>query len=60
VDTYYRGRSCAEVAAEAGIPEGTVRSRLFYGLKSLRLALEEIGSSRQRSLDLRRTFWIAP
>jgi RNA polymerase sigma-70 factor (ECF subfamily) len=43
VDTYYRGRSCAEVAAEAGIPEGTVRSRLFYGLKSLRLALEERG-----------------
>ncbi len=43
VETYYRGRSCAEVAAEAGIPEGTVRSRLFYGLKSLRLALEERG-----------------
>lgn len=43
VETYYRGRSCAEVAAEAGVPEGTVRSRLFYGLKSLRLALEERG-----------------
>ncbi len=43
VETYYRGRSCAEVAAEIGVPEGTMRSRLFYGLKSLRLALEERG-----------------
>lgn len=43
VETYYRGRSCAEVAAEAGVPEGTMRSRLFYGLKSLRLSLEEMG-----------------
>jgi RNA polymerase sigma-70 factor (ECF subfamily) len=43
VETYYRGRSCAEVAAETGVPEGTMRSRLFYGLKSLRLALEERG-----------------
>lgn len=43
VETYYRGRSGAEVAAEFGIPEGTVRSRLFYGLKALRLALDERG-----------------
>ncbi len=43
METYYRGRSCAEVAAEIGVPEGTMRSRLFYGLKSLRLALEEMG-----------------
>ena len=43
VETYYHGRSCAEVAAEAGVPEGTIRSRLFYGLKALRLALEEMG-----------------
>lgn len=43
VEVYYRGRSCAEVAAETGVPEGTMRSRLFYGLKSLRLALEETG-----------------
>lgn len=46
VEAYYRGRSCAEVAAETGIPEGTMRSRLFYGLKSLRLALEERGWTR--------------
>lgn len=43
VETYYRGRRCAEVAADLGIPEGTLRSRLYYGLKALRLALEEIG-----------------
>lgn len=43
MEVYYRGRSCVEVAAETGVPEGTMRSRLFYGLKSLRLALEEMG-----------------
>lgn len=43
VETYYRGRSHAEVAADLGIPEGTLRSRIFYGLKALRLALEEMG-----------------
>lgn len=43
LETYYHGRSSAEVAAELGVPEGTVRSRLFYGLKALRLALDERG-----------------
>jgi RNA polymerase sigma-70 factor, ECF subfamily len=43
VETYYRGRPHAEVASELRIPEGTLRSRIFYGLKSLRLALEEMG-----------------
>ena len=43
VETYYRGRPHAEVAAELRIPEGTLRSRIFYGLKALRLALEEMG-----------------
>ncbi|MFP5345913.1 MAG: sigma-70 family RNA polymerase sigma factor [Actinomycetes bacterium] len=46
VETYYRGRSYGEVAAELGIPEGTARSRAFYGLRSLRLALEELGWER--------------
>jgi RNA polymerase sigma-70 factor (ECF subfamily) len=43
VETYYRGRPYAEVAAGLGIPEGTARSRAFYGLRALRLALEEMG-----------------
>lgn len=43
VETYYRGRPYAEVAAELGVPEGTVKSRVYYGLRALRLALEEIG-----------------
>jgi len=43
VETYYRGRSYADVAARMGIPEGTARSRAFYGLRSLRLALDEMG-----------------
>jgi RNA polymerase sigma-70 factor (ECF subfamily) len=43
VETYYRGRSYAEVAADLGIPEGTARSRAFYGLRALRLVLEELG-----------------
>jgi RNA polymerase sigma-70 factor, ECF subfamily len=41
VQTYYRDRPCAEVAAEAGVPVGTMRSRLYYGLKALRMVLEE-------------------
>ena len=46
VEVYFRDRSSAEVAASHGVPEGTVRSRLFYGLKALRLALEEMGWTR--------------
>jgi RNA polymerase sigma-70 factor, ECF subfamily len=43
VETYLKGRSYTEVAAELGVPIGTVRTRVFYGLKSLRLAMEEMG-----------------
>ena len=43
VETYYRGRPYAEVAAELGVPEGTVKSRVYYGLRALRVALEELG-----------------
>ncbi len=43
VETYYRGRPYAEVAAELGVPEGPVKSRVYYGLRALRVALEEIG-----------------
>nr|WP_308130261.1 sigma-70 family RNA polymerase sigma factor [Kitasatospora aureofaciens] len=43
VETYLKGRTAREAAAELGIPAGTVRSRVFYALRSLRLALEERG-----------------
>ena len=45
VEVYYRGRRYAEVARELGVPEGTVKSRVYYGLRALRLALEEMGWS---------------
>lgn len=43
IETYYRGRPYSEVAEELGVPEGTVKSRVYYGLRALRVALEEIG-----------------
>jgi RNA polymerase sigma-70 factor (ECF subfamily) len=43
VETYYRGRPYAEVAAELGVPEGTIKSRVYYGLRALRVVLEELG-----------------
>jgi RNA polymerase sigma-70 factor (ECF subfamily) len=42
-DIYFHNLPGREVAARLGIPEGTVRSRLFYALRSLRLVLEEMG-----------------
>lgn len=46
VSAYYRGRSVAEIASGLGIPEGTVKSRMHYGLRALRLALQERGVTR--------------
>ncbi|MGW4893252.1 sigma-70 family RNA polymerase sigma factor [Kitasatospora sp. NPDC004240] len=43
VETYLMGRTVNEAAVELGIPAGTVRSRVFYALRSLKLALEERG-----------------
>ena len=42
VETYYGARSVAATADRLGIPEGTVKSRLYYGLRALRLVLEEL------------------
>ncbi len=43
VETFYKGRPYAEVAAQLGVPEGTIKSRVYYGLRALRNALEELG-----------------
>ena len=43
LETYYGRRPYSEVAVMLGIPEGTVKSRVYYALRALRLALEEMG-----------------
>lgn len=45
VTTFYEGHSVAEAARRLGIPPGTVKSRTYYALRALRLALEEIGAA---------------
>jgi RNA polymerase sigma-70 factor (ECF subfamily) len=43
LEIYYRRRPYAEVASELKVPVGTVKSRVYYALRALRLALEEMG-----------------
>jgi RNA polymerase sigma-70 factor, ECF subfamily len=43
LECYYRDASVAEAARRLAIPEGTVKSRMHYALRALRLALEEMG-----------------
>jgi RNA polymerase sigma-70 factor, ECF subfamily len=45
-ELFYHRRTVAEVAKQLGIPEGTVRSRCFYGLRALRTELEKQGITR--------------
>ena len=46
VSAYYEGRSVADISSRLRIPEGTVKSRLHYGLRSLKLILQEKGVTR--------------
>jgi RNA polymerase sigma-70 factor, ECF subfamily len=41
--SYYQGWSTSQIAADLGIAEGTVKSRLHYALRSLRQTLVEMG-----------------
>jgi RNA polymerase sigma-70 factor (ECF subfamily) len=45
VECFYQGQSVTEAATRIGVPPGTVKSRLHYGLRALRLVLEEMGVS---------------
>jgi len=40
VEIFFRYRTVNEVAAQLRIPSGTVKSRLFYGLRQLRATLD--------------------
>jgi RNA polymerase sigma-70 factor (ECF subfamily) len=43
MECYYRGSTVMEAAQRLGVPPGTIKSRLFYGLRALRSALHERG-----------------
>lgn len=43
VHAYYGGRTVGEIAELLGIAPGTVKSRMHYGMRALKLALQEKG-----------------
>jgi len=45
IDYFYRGRTAAEIAVERGLPAGTARSRVYYAMRAMRLALQAQGVS---------------
>lgn len=45
VETHLLGRPYDEVAAAMSIPVGTLRSRVFYAMRALRAAMDEMGVS---------------
>ena len=46
VSAYYLGQTVAEIARREDVPEGTVKSRLHYALRAMRIALQERGVTR--------------
>ncbi|WP_227997605.1 sigma-70 family RNA polymerase sigma factor [Nocardia australiensis] len=47
VRAYYRGLSTHQIATDLDVPAGTVKSRMHYGMRALRLALQEMGVTSQ-------------
>ena len=43
IAAHFNGHRIREIAVDFGLPEGTVKSRLYYALRSLRTELEERG-----------------
>ncbi|TCO65893.1 sigma-70 family RNA polymerase sigma factor [Actinocrispum wychmicini] len=41
LETYLRGRTVNEVAAMLGVPPGTVKSRMYHGVRALRRSLSD-------------------
>jgi RNA polymerase sigma-70 factor (ECF subfamily) len=41
VEVYYRRRPVADIARDLGVPEGTVKSRIYYALRAMRQAMDE-------------------
>jgi RNA polymerase sigma-70 factor (ECF subfamily) len=54
IETFFRGRSVAEAAETLGVPPGTVKSRSYYALRSLRRTLLEGGSDEPSGSRLHR------
>jgi RNA polymerase sigma-70 factor (ECF subfamily) len=44
--SYYQGWTTAQIANDLQIAEGTVKSRLHYAVRALRLNLQEMGVTR--------------
>ena len=43
--SYYLGWTTTQIADDLGIAEGTVKSRLHYAMRALRVALQEMGGT---------------
>jgi RNA polymerase sigma-70 factor (ECF subfamily) len=51
IEIFYRDRSVAEAAEALGVPDGTIKSRTYYGLRALREALVERGYLSESTVD---------